>query len=434
MKKLLLLILGILVLSCNKQDIPNNESTPAKLSYKISLDSLKSQALGLCELFGTSRTKSQNLSVKNIIPIEMIQVSDNSTKSVNADPTSPKIYVINFDNDAGFAILADDRRIGNNIFAYSENGNLDATTINPGVSLFLDDANSYLAASIGGIIPKDGWPDNLPTYTPNMNTIPTNWGSDIIVSGYPKYEWSYYFAPTISSQLSPLIKIRWNQYEPFNLECPIKNGVRTVAGCVAIAVVQIMAYHKQPTIIHHNEKYYFIDWDLAIKGGESNIITSNLPKLIRDFGNRVNMQYNTQAEGGSGAYSADVPELLAGHYGYSECIYQDYNENKILNELSQNRPVYMKGQSSRNGSGHAWILEGFKCVKTKYYGVTDYYDPLTARQYAQRVDAEEHKNDCYLYCNWGWSNNSDGYYLAFYDIKNNNFDCNANLAMITIQK
>lgn len=46
----------------------------------------------------------------------------------------------------------------------------------------------------------------------------------------------------VDYQYGPLLKTKWNQYAPFN-------NFRTdnsLAGCVAIAIGQIMAYHKYP--------------------------------------------------------------------------------------------------------------------------------------------------------------------------------------------
>ena len=39
---------------------------------------------------------------------------------------------------------------------------------------------------------------------------------------------------------------QWGQGDPFNRECPIEGGLRSLTGCVATAVSTIMYYHKWP--------------------------------------------------------------------------------------------------------------------------------------------------------------------------------------------
>jgi len=47
--------------------------------------------------------------------------------------------------------------------------------------------------------------------------------------------------------ISPLLTTKWDQSEPYNLLCPEKDGDRTVTGCVATAMAQVMNYHKWPS-------------------------------------------------------------------------------------------------------------------------------------------------------------------------------------------
>ena len=41
--------------------------------------------------------------------------------------------------------------------------------------------------------------------------------------------------------------IKWNQDSPYNDQCPTYNNQRTVTGCVATAIGQIMRYYRYPT-------------------------------------------------------------------------------------------------------------------------------------------------------------------------------------------
>ena len=99
------------------------------------------------------------------------------------------------------------------------------------------------------------------------------------------------------------------------------------------------------------------------------------------------MDYANEWNGGSGAYSTDVPTALKAYFNYSsETVLKnrsDYSsndawENLIYNELSNSRPVYYSGRNS--SAGHAFVCDG--------YDGSGYY-----------------------HINWGWSGTSDGYFL-----------------------
>lgn len=46
-------------------------------------------------------------------------------------------------------------------------------------------------------------------------------------------------------------------------------------------------------------------------------------------------------------------------YGYSSATIDNFNESATKNELFNNRrPVYMRGDDSNGGGGHAWVCDG----------------------------------------------------------------------------
>ena len=42
------------------------------------------------------------------------------------------------------------------------------------------------------------------------------------------------------SKISPLLKSKWNQNDPYNRQVPLKDGKRCVTGCVATSMAQVM--------------------------------------------------------------------------------------------------------------------------------------------------------------------------------------------------
>lgn len=51
------------------------------------------------------------------------------------------------------------------------------------------------------------------------------------------------------TSIAPMLGgIRWNQGDPYNALCPVitSTGKRTVTGCVATAMAQVMMYYNYP--------------------------------------------------------------------------------------------------------------------------------------------------------------------------------------------
>ena len=62
---------------------------------------------------------------------------------------------------------------------------------------------------------------------------------------------------TNSSYVLPLLgDIAFGQNAPYNIACPTVNGTRTVTGCVATAMAQIMKYHQHPSRMKGNNISY----------------------------------------------------------------------------------------------------------------------------------------------------------------------------------
>ena len=47
-------------------------------------------------------------------------------------------------------------------------------------------------------------------------------------------------------RVEPLVTTRWSQGAPYNDLCPMEGDARTLTGCVATAMAQVMYYHQWP--------------------------------------------------------------------------------------------------------------------------------------------------------------------------------------------
>ena len=188
---------------------------------------------------------------------------------------------------------------------------------------------------------------------------------------------------TIHEPVAPLIKTLWKQSAPYNNMCPMDTveNKRSVTGCVATAVAQVMYYHQHPTTY---------EWDkmkLEYGSNETGESADAVAKLMADLGTAFNMEYSAT---GSSADMSIGSEILRYDYGYARtteyvdrCDYtaKEWDE-LIYNEIKSARPVLFSGFaiSPADGvGGHAFILDG--------------YD-----------------DKGYYHVNWGWGGLSDGFF------------------------
>jgi len=201
--------------------------------------------------------------------------------------------------------------------------------------------------------------------------------------------------------VSPLTKSTWGQSEPNEGSCKAayNNDVeetsvthcskckeyKCAAGCVAVAMAQIMYYHKYPmkydwcnmadSVISaklRNCRDRPVSRDPVTGQWEYKYICDTIPylnyeternavaRLIRDCGLEVKMEYCRGGKKcGSGAYTKDTEKAFQ-NYGYN-AKYKKWNNIKVADikaNLNNNRPVLF---SASNGKlGHAFVCDGYR--------------------------------------------------------------------------
>lgn len=217
--------------------------------------------------------------------------------------------------------------------------------------------------------------------------------------------------PQNITSVAPLLGGRiWNQGDPFNKQCPIVySELRSVTGCVATAMAQIMAYHKYPEkgtghihyITRTNELEVNVnlddeapyDWDNMLDSYEDrfsyNSTQANaVAQLMYHAGAAAQMNYGND---GSGATDQNALCGLTHSLKYDDeirLLYRTcFNPNEwqaiLYNELIENRPIYYSGSSnSILSTGHAFVLDGIN-------------------------------SDGLFHINWGWSGLCNGYYSLY---------------------
>ena len=367
------------------------------------------------------QTKGEQLSIREIIV-------------VNDDDLEPMYYIVNYSNDQGFVIVSATKNYVP-ILGYFENGNFDPAAKNHPLLSYLDDFK-YDIAPIN-TIQVDSLRMNFSSEWVNFEqaklSIPSihrvSYDKDAAIKewtakGYNCLSLSsirYYlpsneadlFIRDITSQTAPGIdpmeasillvkktlvqygpklKTTWNQYAPFNY-----GAENDVAGCVPIALAQIMSYHKWPT------RFNWVA--IGINPLASNKEGQKLGVALRKDLN-VTYYYNPNTTSATNKNAKSTFQ----DYGYTVNL-QDYNiynptqTRNIGNEIISGRPVYMSGLNS-SGGGHAWVCDGYKYEYTNYSAL---YVDRNFGSYSWYSGVSKGDEIKYFHMNWGWGGTSNGW-------------------------
>lgn len=211
--------------------------------------------------------------------------------------------------------------------------------------------------------------------------------------------------------VTPLVQTKWNQNPYYNDQCPYdyNAGARTVTGCVATAMAQIMKYWSYPEHGLGNHSYVpsshpeygtlYVDFSSATYQWSSmpNSVTSAnnaVATLMYHCGVSVDMMYGIPAapDYGSAAYIIDAGGGRAcaeiafkTYFDYKSSLHgvkkNDYSDSQwigvLKNELDNGRPMLYGGFG--NSGGHAFVCDGYN-------------------------------NSNYFHFNWGWGGNYNDYF------------------------
>ena len=289
----------------------------------------------------------------------------------HADQVTPAVYA--FNSNKGYVLVSaeDDARA---ILGYSDEGYLDASNLPDNLLFWMQ-----------------MYADELST----LNKCGKKKGKVLRRAGQRTTSEEY---PAIDPILGNTI---WGQGAPFNNMCPMIDEKRTVTGCAATALSQIMYSHKHPTHGTGSHSYTTstrninlsadfgattYDWANMLpnyNGSYTDVQANAVATLMYHVGVAAEMDYNIN---GSGAISTFALVGLTNYFDYDkgiETLPKDFMQEEVILQriavdLQAGRPIYISG-ATVNEEGHAFVCDGMQ-------------------------------SNGYLHINWGWNGYSDGYF------------------------
>lgn len=367
MKPIKILILAFLLASCSQEEIVVKETATGTQNELRSLTEAKEIACEYAnEVFNTSRSSHEITSV----PVVLTSTGKSRTNS------DTLLYVVNFDENSGFAIIPADKN-SVPVVAITEEGHYDLT-------------------SGSGVPPMDGFIDIT------KQIIEDGKLNDVTIN-----------IPKANIPSEAHVKVQWGQDWPEGLYCPNK-----CCGCVATAAAQLLTAFKpdcyfEYTFPEKDKDGEYINWTRLINHTRSinnpepypievnnHICSTNdashktIGRLCREIGLKAHASYETDPRK-TGAFLSTAAITISKWIGKDyEYVYSDF-----WLHLKNDGVALASGLSSVGR--HAWLVDGLKTVVI----INEGFDPNEALPL--------------LHINWGWCGLNNGWFLSgIFDIGN----------------
>lgn len=202
-----------------------------------------------------------------------------------------------------------------------------------------------------------------------------------------------------------LLKTEWSQDGMYNdnVTTTCEGAEQALVGCVAVAVGQIMTYHKKPSNIKGRDMH----WDDMQSSIEIDFLNDigkkDIQYLLWRLGGNdlLKMEYGCNVSSAYDDYAVETFREL----GYERAVMERYSYDLVFNNLIDKKPLYIGGGKKGTNKGHAWVLDGYRSEKRK---VTEYVlDYCVNREYVDMINFEA--KDEYVHNNFGWGVGSSGW-------------------------
>lgn len=286
-------------------------------------------------------------------------VKQQAARSRGESKAIPAYYVFNAEANGGFAVIAANDQMPE-VLGYAEQGHLDPSTAPDNVKWLL---NYY--ANIAQSLKNAPVRGQRAAKTRGTDARP---------------------------ELVPLMSTQWNQDGIYQQQCPDISGTKTLTGCVATAMAQVVNFFQWPLNSVREAVGYTSNKDDAEKKIDLpslparkfnwfNMADDDIAWLMRYCGQSVLMDYKTDESTSS---PSSIPGALISVFNFSKGVdlvdrkeFTDEEwEQALYHEIELGRPVIYSG--FKNKKGHTFVLHGYKNGQ--------------------------------FYINWGWGGDFDGYF------------------------
>jgi len=380
MKSFFTILLLIAIFSLNVFADPISVQTAKQVGQSFLTKSISAS--------GNLKMKKQQLSLELIYMANTQQVGSINQLSTQMVQNIVPFYVFTAENQ-GYVIVAGDDRVLP-ILGYADEGIFDANNIPPNMQKWLEGYKAEIRYAI----------ENNIVASPEIRAEWLALQSGVNVK-----------LQNSASSVAPLISTKWNQSPYYNDLCPYDNseGARTVTGCVATAMAQVMKYWSYPTTgsgfhsYNHSTygtlsanfgstSYDWVNMPSQLASSSSTAQKNAVATLMYNCGVSVDMDYGVGSAGGSAAYVISSASSGTNCTEYALKTYFDYKSTLLgIKKANYTNANWMNLLNTELDAGRPMVYAGFG--DGGHCFVCDGYD-----------------NNNYFHFNWGWGGAYDGYF------------------------
>ena len=446
-KLLLVLFFLSIALGCTRNEITESrEDELTRSSHVIPLNTALETLNQFLQADDTG-VKSVNGSVRTPSTVSTVLASHLSvmTKGQSALDTldcEELLYIVNFQDNNGYAILAADDRISERLLMVADSGSLDSDeyyeyfssvrlpyrTKSSGEGLIIYDGDGYPCINPDAITLYDDEVGDsyVGDYTGQGHNSGTGGAPFILIDdfinneigggghngGFPVEDpeetiVQTVIGTTVTTPVSPLLTnlSSWHQGSPFNDYFPNLHNNRADAGCVPLAISRIIAYFEYPSVVTYNGVQ--VDWTALKTNITSSTGQASAAALLR----RVAVECASICFC-EGTFTFPLfAKWFLQSASYSNVVYTGYDDQRVLSALLNDCPVficsvpYLGGISFDFGKSHGWNIDGYK-----QYVTTTQIDHYIYGIYSYTTYSNS--THTMVHCDFGWGGAHNGYFTS----------------------
>lgn len=323
-------------------------------------------------------------------------------KESRSDSNDTLMYVINFVDEKGFAIVPANRNMPE-LLAVVENGSYD-----PNKTTEVEPFNDYMSFAVqsigGGGITDPGKDDNKPV---------------------PMEEWKAVAHETVNSHHGLKSSYIWGED---GIEGKYFSNHR--CGCGVLTAALTMAYFKYPQSIqltYNNNSTLALNWSSLVKHDSSKNVYSGttfvkcndeliaadqekISKLCKEIGARALAVCKNDKK--TSVTVSNLANALSS-FGFSVTANVSLDERITTDSIT-----YIPYAQNKSGEWHMWVIDGYKYITVTYAIYKRINDPNLGIKRPWEYISSRSENNEYVHHNWGWNGKYNGWFSVGFWVSN----------------
>ncbi len=285
--------------------------------------------------------------------------------------TAKAYYAFNKGGDGGFVLVASDNSFSKPILGYADKGTFDIENMPENMRWWIDGYDRMLEAAQETSIK----------------------GSDAVQAR----------VHVKRANIDPMVTAQWDQSSPYNAMSPTYNGIRCPTGCLTTALAQLVYYNRYPA---QGEGSYSYEW--TVNRVSQGFLSTDFSQHTYDY----NVMCNTYDDSSSIESCQAVAQLMYDLGVLAETAYKPAISSapmfttlkRIIKHLKYDKSAIIRSREFYTDK--EWIDMVYENLAEGY--------PLCytgSNEWAGHAFVCDGYKDGYFHINWGWSGNSNGYFL-----------------------